>query len=284
MSCQWQLFLKLLPPWLREPVDRLGKSNLTELRMRIGRAPELVLFKRSIWLNGSITTDDMQFCINAASQFSPWAASSVPQGFITAPGGHRIGICGEAILSNGTCSGFHNISSLCLRVARDFPEISAGFQDFTSSVLIIGPPGSGKTTLLRDMIRARSNRGPGSVAVVDERGEIFPTIDGAPCFTTGMRTDILSGVSKARGIISLIRTMGACTVAADEITEEEDCQALIHASFCGVSILATAHADSISDLYKRVVYKPIIERRIFDSVIILQRDKSWKVERIHYDS
>lgn len=283
MSCQWQLFLKLLPPWLREPVDRLGKSNLTELRMRVGRAPELVLFNRSIWLSGSITTDDLQYCINIASQYSPWAASSVSQGFITAPGGHRIGICGEAILSNGTCSGFHNISSLCLRVARDFPGISEEFDDCTSSVLIIGPPGSGKTTLLRDLIRARSNRGPESVAVVDERGEIFPTIGGTPCFTTGQRTDILSGISKAKGIISLIRTMGAGTVAADEITEEEDCQALIHASFCGVRILATAHADGINDLERRSVYKPIIERRIFDSVIILQRDKSWKVERMHYD-
>lgn len=283
MSCQWQLFLKLLPPWLRESVDKLGKSNLTELRLRVGGEPELVLLNRSMWLSGSITSDDIQFCINAASQFSPWAASSVSQGFITAPGGHRIGICGEAILSNGTCSGFHNISSLCLRVARDFPGISADIDDSMSSVLIIGPPGSGKTTLLRDLIRVRSNRGPGSVAVVDERGEIFPMIGGTPCFTTGVRTDVLSGISKTQGIISLIRTMGACTVAADEITEEEDCQALIHASFCGVRILATAHADSINDLHRRVVYKPIIESKIFESVIILQRDKSWKVERMHYD-
>lgn len=284
MKCEWQLFLKLLPSWLQEPVDRLGKACLTELRLRSGQAPELILYDRSIRLDGQVTAADLNFCVNVASQYSPWASASVANGYLTAQGGHRIGICGEAVISDGICTGFRTISSLCLRVARDYPGVSEGADDYSSSLLVIGPPGSGKTTFLRDLIRNRSRRGTGSIAVVDERCEIFPIFNGTTCFHHGERTDILSGISKDRGCIALIRCMGPSTVAVDEVTAEEDCQALIQAAWCGVYILATAHANSVYDLYHRAVYRPLIESMIFDKLVILQRDKSWSMERMYYDS
>lgn len=284
MRCHWQAFLKLLPLWLKEPVDRLGRDSLTELRLRTGSAPELVLTDRSLWLTQEVTVRDLNFCINAASEYSPWAAGTMKQGYLTAPGGHRIGICGETTLHSDGSIAFQTITSLCIRVARDFSGIATDLSRLCGSVLIIGPPGSGKSTLLRDLIRQKSDRGTGSIAVIDERGELFPMVRGQPCFPVGKRTDIMTGLQKSHGIITAIRTMGPALIAVDEITDRKDCEALIHAMWCGVDLFVTAHASNMQDLRNRKVYKPLIDSQIFDTVVVLRQDRSWRMERMHYDS
>ena len=172
-------------------------------------------------------------------------------------------------------AGLRQISSLCIRVARDFPGISQSLAYLSGSILILGRPGTGKTTLLRDLIRLRSDVGKGSIAVIDERGELFPA-----GVKTGFRTDVLTGCSKEQGIEMVIRTMGPSAIAVDEITSEQDCQALLKAGWCGVDLLATAHAAGREDLYARPVYRPLVNSRLFDTLVILQPDKSFKAERM----
>ena len=75
--------------------------------------------------------------------------------------------------------------------------------------------------------------------------------------------------------------MSPNTIAVDEITATEDCNALINAAWCGVDLLATTHAGSKHDLYNRAVYRPLIENRIFQTLIILHPDKSWTAERMN---
>ena len=280
MRCAWQAYLNLLPIRMRYEVDKLGKDTLQELRLRLDLPPELITSEGSKWLNDPTTQDDLSFCINAASKYSPWSARSTSYGYITAAGGHRIGLCGEATIINGQMSGITRPTSLCLRVARDFDGISNGAENIKGSVLILGKPGSGKTTLLRDLIRQRSEQGSGSIAVVDERGELFPYAQNQSCFPIGKRTDILSGCPKQYGIELVLRNMSPTIIAVDEITAEADCDALIKAGWCGVTLLATAHAENLADLYTRTVYKPIIRSRLFQTVLILQPDKSWRMERV----
>ena len=276
MNCAWDAFLSILPPDIRRQADDLGENTLQELRLRVGQPVELVLSTGSMWLDRYTSPQDLSFVINTASRYSPWAATSAAKGYITAPGGHRIGICGEAVMQKGEITGITNPSSLCIRIARDFPGVSRGCPN-TGSVLILGPPGSGKTTLLRDMIRRRSDEGQGSVAVVDERGELFPVRAG---FATGKRTDVITGCTKDQGLQILLRTAGPSVIAVDEITDRNDCQALIHAGWCGVDLMATAHAEGVQDLYCRDIYKPLSQMKLFDTVLVLRRDKSWKLERM----
>ena len=271
MMCAWDSLLGILPRRMREKVDELGRDTLLELRLRQGAPPELSMKDRSAWLDTVCTREDISFVIQSASRYSPWRAESMKHGYLTAPGGHRIGVCGLCLYKNGMLNGLHEITSLCIRVARDFPGI-ASKAPTSGSALILGAPGWGKTTLLRDMIRNRSRLQ--TVAVIDERGELFP--EG---FDTGVRTDILRGSRKQEGLEQVLRTMGPSCIALDEITAEEDCAGLIRAAGCGVDILATAHAGSMEEFLRRPAYRNLVEKQIFHSVLVMKPNKCYTAER-----
>ena len=148
MKCAWQTYINLLPLWMREDVDRLGRDGLQELRLRIGRPPELRMKCNSKNLNREVTSEDLSYCVNAASRYSPWSVASMSQGFITALGGHRLGICGEVTVQDGRMKTVAHVTSLCIRVARDFPGIGLPAANLKGSTLVIGSPGSGKTRTL----------------------------------------------------------------------------------------------------------------------------------------
>ena len=280
MKCEWQAYLNILPLWLRHEVDRIGKNNLQELRLRIGKPVEMVLQHGVFKTDRFIAFSDISYVINSASSYSPWAAATISKGFLTAEGGHRIGICGMCTVSDGLMTGIQHPNSLCVRVSRDYYGISGELSKLDDSLLIIGPPGSGKTTLLRDLVRKISEKVCTSISVIDEREEIFPLCLGQVCFETGDRTDILSGCSKNDGINAVLRSMNPEWIAVDEITAYEDSKALLHAGWCGVKLIATAHANTINDLLNRPIYRELITSKLFSNVVIMKKDKSWKVERI----
>lgn len=274
MKCAWKELMAILPAWVGAEADRLGRDTLQEIRLRLGKPPELMLANGSVWLKQRVTQADIDFCVNTASRYSPWASQSIAEGYLTSRGGHRIGLCGAAVMQGGNMSGLREIRSLNIRVARDFPGIGAAAAKLKGSILLIGPPGSGKTTLLRDLLRIISVEE--TVSVVDERGELFPDT----LSDCGKRLDILTGCPKTEGIDTVLRTMGPDCIGVDEITRESDCDALLCAGWCGVRLIATAHAASIGDLRQRAVYRPLIERKLFEHVLVLSRDKTWRRERI----
>lgn len=273
MICAWKELLGILPLWMRADIDEIGRNSLQELRLRVNSPPELILNQQIQYLSREITAQDLSHCVNTASRYSPWIASTASKGYITAPGGHRIGLCGSAIFHEGNVTGLRDLSSICIRVARDFPDIAANISHLSSSVLILGAPGTGKTTLLRDLCRQISHTH--TLCVMDERCELFP--EGLP---RGKRMDILSGCPKTLGIEMLLRTMGPQYIAADEITALEDCNALIHCANCGVNLLATAHAASLKDYLSRPVYSALIHQNVFRNIILLNSDKTYTLERM----
>ena len=68
MRCQWEAYIKLLPGWLQEPVNRLGRDALTELRLRIGQPPQLIFMSRSIWLGQPVTKEDIDFVVEKVKE------------------------------------------------------------------------------------------------------------------------------------------------------------------------------------------------------------------------
>lgn len=280
MKCAWEALIQIIPPRLRGEVDRLGKETLQELRFRQGQPVEMVMNKNSICLKTEAGSEDIAYIVSMASRYSPWAAVTASKGYITARGGHRIGVCGDVVLKSGEVAGIRVPYSLCIRVARDFPGIGKGVERLSGNLLILGPPGCGKTTLLRDIIRQKSNAGSGCIAVVDERGELFPMLESGSPFPKGLHTDIITGCDKASGIDMVLRTMGPEWIAVDEITAERDCRAIEQAGWCGVGILATAHAADVTDLICRPVYRHLAASGLFRQALVLTRDKSWRLEEI----
>lgn len=286
MNCCWKELMALLPPSVRcyaLTMSEKEKDDLVEIRLRIGQKPQFITGTGCFCFGQSGTVPaDIAFCVNHVSGFAAYAAPSAAQGYLTAKGGHRIGLCGTVILQNGTVTGLKDISSLCIRVARDIAGIAKPLLPWADhgSILLMGPPGSGKTTLLRDLVRQISTELSQNVAVVDERCEIFPTVGGESVFPAGKRTDVLSGCPKDRGVEQVLRAMSPQWIAVDEITSLEDCRAMERSGYCGASFLATAHAHSISDLKARPVYRALLDSGLFQCAAVLKRDKTYTVERL----
>ena len=114
---------------------------------------------------------DIDETIERISQYSFYAfESELCQGYITLPGGHRVGVAGQAVIEKGVVRSWRHISSINFRVARSVRGCADGILPFLYEVsgttcakprifhtMIISPPGGGKTTLLRDIVRQISD-------------------------------------------------------------------------------------------------------------------------------
>ncbi len=261
-------------------------ANLEELRLRLGRQPTMVLNgeEQAFPLGQAVSKEDVEHILQLATDYSLYQAATLKDGFLTLPGGHRIGICGTVVLKDGSVTALKHFSSLNLRVARERVGIALPILEklgrLSSSIFIVGPPGAGKTTLLRDLILQTSNRQKQRISVVDERGELAASVNGIMQFDLGMYTDILTGSPKSIGIAMVLRTMNPQWIAIDEITTPNDIQAILQASYCGVHFLATAHAFNLEDLKSRPLYRALLAAGIFQTILVLDGTKHYTIERM----
>ncbi|BAS28437.1 stage III sporulation protein AA [Limnochorda pilosa] len=280
---------------LQEPP---GLGALVELRLGEGRPVELCFTGASRFLDpsGELTTDAArawiagdglcQRLLQRVAQGSVYALEEeLCQGFVTLPGGHRLGLAGQVVASERGHR-LAQVTAANLRIARELVGAAELLLDSLQdhgllppwpSLLLVGPPGSGKTTLLRDLVRRASEGCPERqvegmrVGLVDERSEVAACHRGVPRNRVGPRTDVLDRARKAVGLMQLVRTMDPQLVATDEIGSEEDARAVLEAREAGVAVLVTAHAGSLEELAARPGLQPLLAHRAFEAVCVLGR-------------
>lgn len=273
--------VQVLPMSLRREALALPMEEwkqVEELRLRLGWPMTVVLPQGEHALGGlPVAAHELDQLLELASRASVHAVmDQLRRGYLTVEGGHRVGLCGSAVMREGEIHALRRLSSASIRIARSVPgaarplmaQLTQG--EGIPSTLILAPPGMGKTTLLRDLIRCVSE-GDGTrakrVGVVDERGELAALWNGRPQLDLGRRTDVVEGCPKAKGLMMLLRSMNPQVLAVDEITAPEDVAALITAAGCGVTLLATAHGDSREDLAARPLYRALMEEGIFRRLV-----------------
>ena len=268
--------LPVLPARLHAPLRRAADKRPEDIRLRAGQPPSVYAAGRETALDPApVTWQELERILMAATDYSCYAAADrLSEGYVTLPGGHRIGVCGTLAVRGGSIVSVRDVSSLCIRLARDIP---CEVPELNSSALLLGAPGSGKTTLLRACIRALSRRGA-RVCVADDRGELAACVSGQPQLDVGPCTDVLTGGKKAQSMMMLLRAMRPDWIAVDEITAPEDLDAIRQCSYCGVRLLATAHAESPDELARRPLYRALTELGVFDTYIWLDGQKHWRKE------
>lgn len=304
--------LKIFARRIRETLGRcnLDMEKLQEIRLRVNRPLLVVEDGREYWIGrdggcypaGSgrqinensdsriyiIRPDELRETVEYMGNYSLYAfEEEIRQGFITVPGGHRVGLAGRMVLDGGEIRTIKYISFINVRMAHQIKGCADPVMPYLYKngqalhTLIISPPRCGKTTLLRDIIRQMSDRYGLTVGVVDERSEIAACYSGIPQNDLGIRTDVLDCCPKARGMMMLIRSMSPQVIAIDEIGGQDDLEAMEYVMNCGCKLIATVHGNSLEDLLRKPVLRRLVEGQVFERYILLGgKGKAGTVEEI----
>ena len=281
--------LPYLPAALQMPVSRIAereRQRVQELRLRIGRNLHAVIGgdEYAVLPDGQLAPETAEGIAvtrqmldtlfqNACMHSVHSVQTAIRNGFLTAAGGNRIGLCGTAVLSENRLETVRTVSSMNIRIASArigcAETIAAGIlqRGGRDGLLIAGAPASGKTTVLRDLARilGKTKR----IALMDERGEIAAVQNGVPQFDVGTQTDIFDSYPKAEGIETAVRVMSPEWIVCDELGGAAECEAILHTAQTGVGMIASVHAGSIAELYAKPQLSGLIATGIFRRAVLL---------------
>lgn len=98
----------------------------------------------------------------------------------------------------------------------------------------------------------------------------------------GIRTDVLENIPKAIGMKMLIRSMSPKVIAADEIGNQNDVEAINYAVCSGVKGIFTAHGSNLEELYINPTLKILLKLNVFETIIFLSdKQKKGEIEKVY---
>ena len=290
-----EYILKCLPTQLAKLILEHNIQKLEEIRIRANKPVILKLGQVEIVLSYTITTNEIigilqNICNNSIYTYQ----NQICNGFITLPGGNRVGVAGNVVIKDGQVSNISYIYSLNFRISHQINGASDNILKYVLdtenntifNTLIVSPPGAGKTTMIRDLAKRISNgineinfRGL-DVSIIDERGEIAAMTKGITFNDVGIRTDVLDNVPKSIGIRMAVRSMAPKVIIADEIGNKDDVNIINYAICSGVKCIFTAHGSNMEDLLKNNEINKIINLQLFSKIIFLDEKQKGKIKNV----
>ncbi|MBR2735032.1 MAG: hypothetical protein IKE05_02410 [Clostridia bacterium] len=269
------------------------KKNAQEIRLRLDKPVCIVCSDKNFFIKNSglsLTTQNyhdnnilkidkntLEKSFYSLCEYSVYSfENQISNGFITAKGGHRIGLCGTAVIKNGEISGIREITSINIRIAKEFFGCSSGIMAVLNkaleNTLIIGPPASGKTSILRDIARNISLginiQKSIKTVIIDERCEIAGVSSNTSQFDIGL-CDVMNAFPKSVGIEMAVRCLSPECIICDEIGGENDMDELIKCANCGVNLIASVHAKNKDDFFRKNISKTLISKCGFENLVFL---------------
>lgn len=140
--------LKILPEKLSREINNVGSRNgITEIRLRTQKRATIITENIEIELSYNITIKDILDILVRVSNNSIYAIQNdINNGFIIIKGGHRIGICGEAVLQDSKVKNIKYINSMNIRVAKQILGCADKLMPYmiinkrVENTLIVSPP------------------------------------------------------------------------------------------------------------------------------------------------
>jgi stage III sporulation protein AA len=271
-------------------------NQIDEIRIREGRPIIFYGSKTELFLGESgritdknislykVSKEEIYKILLMISQKSLYAyKEDIINGFITLPGGHRVGIVGKTIIEHKRIKNIINYSGLNFRISHFIYGCAEKIFEYliedgqVLNTLIISPPACGKTTILRDVARIISNGTKKynfqgiKVGIVDERSEIASLHNGLSRYDIGLRTDVLDGCPKQEGIMMMLRTMSPEVIITDEIGGDSDLEIIDKTINAGVKIITSFHGYGISKKNIRTEVTNILNKKLFERIIILSK-------------
>lgn len=278
--------MQILPERIRRIVMQAVSDweCLQEIHIRCGRSIILVIRGEKILPDqGGQVVGNREFrqVLEQISNYSLYAfEDEIKKGYLTIPGGHRVGVAGRVLLERGQVRTLRHITFMNIRISHEvlgcadrvMPYLFE--RDQFLSTLIVSPPGAGKTTLLRDIVRQTADGGKmftaKNVSVIDERSEIAGCYMGVPQRNVGCHCDVLDACTKQEGIYMMLRSMAPEVIAVDEIGSPSDYEALNTALTSGCALLATVHGNSLQHIREKPRLKQMLDERMFERILFLQ--------------
>ena len=278
---------RYLPEVIYNSIARyINYADINEIRLRVN-CPLVVCIKNkkyfvgekgfSDYNNAIICTYEMmqdfvyKLCDNAVYAVN----DQLKQGFITLPKGVRVGICGEVVKNEGEIITIKNFQSANIRIPHHIKGCSLVALDYMldkqfKNTLVVSPAGAGKTTFIRDVVYQLSIQNYCfNVLIADERNEIASVTNGVAEIPLGNFADIYSNCSKEFAFKQGIRSMKPDIFVTDEIDIDKDLQSIIDAINSGVKVLATIHADNITQLKQKRGFEKVLNDKVFERFVVL---------------